>query len=160
MLRMTAWTALGLTLMYLTFGAMFADHTRVSWKECRLGERDIRLTFENTGGEAWNRFTIGGKVFLDGRLVASTSPVRGEELVPGASRSLRLGLPKALEGGKQYVVMIYIQRGRSPVVFSSWNRVPEVQMTCVSAFPDPFTGIIPPLQPKLGKHSKRETSHN
>ncbi|NLI75786.1 MAG: hypothetical protein GX442_05010 [Candidatus Riflebacteria bacterium] len=111
MQRMTMWTGLGLTLLYVSLSILFAESLPVQVRDCRLTDREAVMTIENEGGEPLRKVHVVARVYAGDRLVTASALVEKRDLAGKARVQVKLPLAKPLARGSEYRVVAFVQMG-------------------------------------------------
>lgn len=124
--RLIAQTILALCVASIFFSFAFTETIVIDWKECRVSDKSVLLSFENAGLEDIKKYSVALKIFDNGRLVNSATLTEHETLKPKSSVDLVFPITRPLEVGKNYQVTAFVQSGSAQQVMNDWrNRIAE-----------------------------------
>lgn len=129
MSRLTAFTAIGLCLVSLTFNLAFAARSDVKWREMSLKTEEITIQIENCGVQAWDGLSLAVCVYgKDDKPVAKAILNLKKPISADERQSYKLTFDHPISQGKNYRVLAFLQQGNSKVISQSWNDVPVFEL--------------------------------
>lgn len=124
MQKLIGFTLLALTLFWCSVSYVFAERTAVAWEEVSLNTRQAVLKLKNNGNQSWQKYSVTLKVFENGtRPVAHGFAKMDRRVAPQSIETVSLSLDKALQQGRKYRVLAYIQRGDAKIASQEWSEV-------------------------------------
>lgn len=129
MSRLTAFTAIGLCLVSLTFNLAFADRTDVKWREMSLKTEEITIQIENCGVRAWDGLTLAVCIYGKNDKLVAKALLNLKKPIPADERqSYKLAFDRPITQGKNYRILAFLQQGKSKVVSQTWDDVPVFEL--------------------------------